>query len=397
MASGCGRKQASEWNEFTEFGTKVKCKHCETVVSKRAVRIKEHLKKCKRNIASRTIEETDIAEIEPPTKVPRVEECNNDCAEVPSSSKEQKQKSIFSYGVVTTASQKQNLDKSVARFFYANNIAFNVSSNVEFKKMVEDLRPGYVPPNRHQLSGKLLDEACDDIENCLKKELVDEAALTLILDGWSSVKNDPIFACSIHTGVKSYLFKAMDCGSEKKTAEFCANFAKETLEEVEIKYNKKVFAICTDNENKMTAMGNQIQETHQSLLIYGCSAHMLNLCVKDIIPNSLIKHVLEVQKYFRNKHNAHGWLKEKNGLMPQIPNDTRWNSQDECLRTFIINFHKYNEIRLEHLDEFDQQIGSILTNVGIYTQVVYLREFRIQWDSLHSLNQGLPSEAREAT
>lgn len=104
----------------------------------------------------------------------------------------------------------------------------------------------------------------------------------------------------------------------------------------------------------------------------GCSAHILNLCAKEIMPNNLMKYVVEVQKFFKNKHNAHGWLPEKGGLMPQIPNDTRWNSQEECLRTFIANFHKYNEVRLEHLQEFEPQIGNILSNAGIYSEAIHL-------------------------
>ena len=43
------------------------------------------------------------------------------------------------------------------------------------------------------------------------------------------------------------------------------------------------------------------------------------------------------------------------------------NLQDEYLKTLITNFHKYNEIRLEHLSEFDHHIGNTLKNVGIYS------------------------------
>ena len=35
-----------------------------------------------------------------------------------------------------------------------------------------------------------------------------------------------------------------------------------------------------------------------------------------------------------------------------------------------------NEIRLEHLNEFDHQTGNILTNVGIYSEVVYLSKLQ---------------------
>ena len=52
-----------------------------------------------KNIASKNVEDNDldITQIEPVTKVPRLQECNNgNSEEAASSSKEQKQKSIFS-------------------------------------------------------------------------------------------------------------------------------------------------------------------------------------------------------------------------------------------------------------------------------------------------------------
>ena len=53
-------------------------------------------------------------------------------------------------------------------------------------------------------------------------------------------------------------------------------------------------------------------------------------------------------------------------MMPQIPNDTRWNSQKECQKTFLKNYHKYVEIKLEHIEDFDKEIGNYLMNVGLY-------------------------------
>ena len=87
----------------------------------------------------------------------------------------------------------------------------------------------------------MLNEVCDNIEECLKKEFEVEAALTLILDGWLNVKNDSIFAHCIYTGIKSYLFKAVYCSTEKKTAECYADFPKKMLSEIEEIYNKKSF------------------------------------------------------------------------------------------------------------------------------------------------------------
>ncbi|KAJ8881847.1 hypothetical protein PR048_018333 [Dryococelus australis] len=43
-------------------------------------------------------------------------------------------------------------------------------------------------------------------------------------------------------------------------------------------------------------------------------------------------HIVEVQKYFRNVHQAHGWLLEKVCVMPQMPNETQWNSHPDCVQ-----------------------------------------------------------------
>lgn len=188
MAPGAGRKLCLEWNEIIDCGDKAKCKHCNQIISKRVQRIRQHLQKCKKNVAclkSTAIVVSDSEEqLEPPSKKVKLDSNLNtpDHSESkPSSSVVQS--SIFSYGVLTSASQKKDIDKDVARFFYANNIAFNVLKNREFKQMIQSLRPGYNPPNREQLSGPLLDDIHDEIENKLKSELLNEVSLTLMTDG----------------------------------------------------------------------------------------------------------------------------------------------------------------------------------------------------------------------
>lgn len=120
----------------------------------------------------------------------------------------------------------------------------------------------------------------------------------------------------------------------------------------------------------------QILAETNGILVYGCSAHYMNLLYKDIIPTNVTKHIVEIQKFFRNHHQPHGWLKQKQGLMPQIPNETRWNSYEDCLKTFISNYHLYSQIRSEHLDEFKKfpNIQAILNNVALYSEAVELQK-----------------------
>lgn len=67
----------------------------------------------------------------------------------------------------------------------------------------------------------------------------------------------------------------------------------------------QVFAVCTDSENKMIKMKELLTEKYPNLITYGCSAHYLNLVEKEVTPRTLMKHIIEVQKYFRNHHQPH--------------------------------------------------------------------------------------------
>lgn len=71
---------------------------------------------------------------------------------------------------------------------------------------------------------------------------------------------------------------------------------------------------------------------------------------------------------------SQGWLQEKGGMMPQIPNDTRWNSHKACIETFIKNFYKYVEISNEHEDEIANNITTILSNTHLYRETADLQK-----------------------
>lgn len=84
--------------------------------------------------------------------------------------------------------------------------------------------------------------------------------------------------------------------------------------------------------------------------------------------------------------------------MPQLPNDTRWNSQGDCLHTFITNYHKYIEIRMDidaaadpdHQLKFDEGVARVLDNVGLHTQAIHLqkqlKEVSVALDKLQADN-----------
>ncbi|KAG8175610.1 hypothetical protein JTE90_019422 [Oedothorax gibbosus] len=114
-----------------------------------------------------------------------------------------------------------------------------------------------------------------------------------------------------------------------------------------------------------------IVEKYPSILAFGCSAHYMNLLAQEITPKSVMKHAIEIQKFFRNHNRPHGWLIEKGGRRPQKPNEKRWNSQEARLSSFVYNYQKYVENSIEDNEEFEK---NILCPSYLSTTVTYLED-----------------------
>lgn len=88
-------------------------------------------------------------------------------------------------------------------------------------------------------------------------------------------------------------------------------------------------------------MALEQQNKKSTVIPHGCRDHWVNLLGEDLTPSAVIKHVVEVHKYFHNYHAPGSLLKEYNDhILPQLPGNTRWNSQMVCLETFVHN-HSY--------------------------------------------------------
>ena len=74
-----------------------------------------------------------------------------------------------------------------------------------------------------------------------------------------------------------------------------------------------MFAICTDNEAKMVKIRELVLKEYPAVLTYGCRAHYMSMLEKDIGDTVILKLMVEIQKYFRNVHLAHGLLNKKGG------------------------------------------------------------------------------------
>lgn len=379
-----GRKKDSAWldvNDIENEKGKVMCKFCEIVISKKIERVREHLNKCKIKIQDDQAKLTHEKELEAaaenllsPKPASRPSSSMSDisssvCASGSSTPNPTLKRYRNSSGSMnafitrTSVEKKKQIDEQLARFIFSQNIPFVAVEGHQFAKFCEEMRPGYKPPNRKAMSGRLLDTIHEEVLGEIKDEVSFKDTLVLTQDGWSSVHNDPIIAHCFNDGKKNFLLNIIDTGSAKKTGPFCFQLLDDAIQEIKRDFDKTVFAVCTDNENKMKNARTLIKRKYPDLLIYGCAAHYANLMQEDVTNDDVLKHIVAIQKYFRGTHKAHGMLKEKGGCMPQLPNETRWNSQVDCLETFVKNHPHYVSIKSDMLMEGEDMPGRISLKV----------------------------------
>ena len=223
---------------------------------------------------------------------------------------------------------------------------------------------------------------------------------TLIEDGWSNIHNDPVSAMCLHVENEAFFLEAVDTTSNKKTAEYCKSLVQKAITSAQEIDGCHVRNIVTDNAKSMEKMRRLLKEEDEDLIVYGCSSHMLNLLGQSVTQSAIIKHIVDIQKYFRNHHVPSALLKEmSNTVKPQLPCDTRWNSQLTCIETFIRNRPAYLTIVHEHEDATDSRIAQLVNDFNLYKQAkdmsMQLKPIAVDLDRLQSDKSGSADACHE--
>ena len=166
---------------------------------------------------------------------------------------------ITKFVSATSKEDKNDLDKKVASYFYATNTPFLHVEHKTFKDLCSRLRPSYTPPNRFQIGGKLLDEVHTDCGEKAKSYLKDNF-VTLNLDGWSNIHNEPIICVSATTKGNTFLLETIDTTGMAHTAENLVKIAEDSIEKNVTKFGFKVCGFVTDNAANVLKMRKQLSE-----------------------------------------------------------------------------------------------------------------------------------------
>ncbi|XP_063711470.1 uncharacterized protein LOC134839779 [Symsagittifera roscoffensis] len=336
-----GRPVDAIWEHFERLpSNKSKCRVCGHEAAANPERMKKHHAK-----------HADSENRPPPAKQPR----------------------ITDFTVSTSKDDKNKFDILVGRFFFENNIAFNIVESTSFKELCHALHPGYKPPNRKILGNEILDTVHTQLESKCSKKLIGKE-VTLCIDGWSNTCNDPIVAASIQHEGDAYIIGSLDTSGEPHTGEYLAEVTIDFIKKAEDaeKYGAKVIAVVTDNAENMNLMRKTIEEK-KAVITYGCGAHQMNLLAGDLVPTSILHKVTEVAKLFRNCHLPKAWLEAEGCLKPPMPSSVRWNSHLSVLLWYQSSWTKIKSIILRHSDYFSsgapKTVSQHIKSLALFQQV----------------------------
>jgi Protein of unknown function (DUF 659)/hAT family C-terminal dimerisation region len=297
--------------------------------------------------------------------------------------------------VKTSQREKEALDHQCARFVFATNSAFRHVEHPEFIRLMALARPGYNPPNRHQVGGPLLDDVYNSITSDVKKALLN-ASVCMSIDGWSNIHNDPIICASV-TDVKDgrgsvYLVDTVNTESERHTSEYLLQLANEAIRKCKTDFGCKVRSFVTDNATNMAKMRSELAklDDNPDIITYGCSSHILNLLAHDIEIPGVKEHVVQIMKYFRNNHFAGAKYKEAGGKALILPSDVRWNTLADCLECYIRNWPVLVKVCTENRAAIDKNVASKVNDIAIKNNaadyLAYLKDIAVSLDKVQSNN-----------
>lgn len=224
----------------------------------------------------------------------------------------------------TTALERKTFDNDIAKMIYATNSTFQLVENPFFIKMIQSLHPGYKPPSRHQIGGKLLDdvyiETIDKIKTNLSKK-----SLCMAIDGWSNAHNEPLVCVSV-TDMQDggvYLVDTHDTQHHSHTADYLENIANQSITKIENQFECKILSVVSDNAANMVKMRKNLNMDHEEIIFYGCSAHILNLLARDVKISGIKDHVVQIIKYFKHHHVPSALYKQAGGKCLELPSEVR--------------------------------------------------------------------------
>ena len=172
-----------------------------------------------------------------------------------------------------SGSRKKALDKKLLEALIVGNVPFNFVECPQFREY--SLSLGHDLPSRRTVSGSLLQDMFLHHFSEMLDELQVVSDMTILLDGWTDVSGNSIYAYVGQT--QEGVFVLDICQFKKRPS---ADNIKSQLFDILNKLNlstKQIIAVTTDTPQVMEKLRRNISSEHPNILNIKCGLHILNL------------------------------------------------------------------------------------------------------------------------
>ncbi|XP_028550349.1 uncharacterized protein LOC110098198 [Dendrobium catenatum] len=211
-------------------------------------------------------------------------------------------------------------DLAVGRWFYDSCIPFNAINYAFAQKAIDVIAaigPGYKLSSYHKLRVNILQ---DCKEEC--KLLIDsyrrswkEIGCTLMADGWTDNRNRTLINFLVYCPRGIAFLKSVDASDITKDAKTLCSLFCEVIEWVG---PENIVQLVTDNAANYKKAGELLHERFGNICWSPCSAHYLNLILRDFGNmthiQDLAKRASKVTVFVYNHVFILAWLKKREGF-----------------------------------------------------------------------------------
>lgn len=157
---------------------------------------------------------------------------------------------------IRSPSAKRSLDQKYGMSIFAGARPYNLYTEPMILDFITALDPSYKPPDRHTISGKILNEYYKQISKEVNALLKTSSHLNIVTDKTTNIRNQRIINLSLTNGKYSFYYCSHDIGSQTINADAVANWV----------YNR-IKSILGDNPNwkKINSFTNDTCNTMRSV------------------------------------------------------------------------------------------------------------------------------------
>ncbi|KAK2362242.1 hypothetical protein QL285_087320 [Trifolium repens] len=227
----------------------------------------------------------------------------------------------------------------IARCFYKNGIAFNVTRSYDFKLMVEAIGsygPHLKPPSYHEMRVPLLQIELEHTKNLLKNHETARAkyGCTIMSDGWTDKKGRTLINFLVNSKEGTMFVKSIDATAYTKTGDKLYELLDSFVEEIG---EQNVVQLVTDNGSNYVLAGKLLTAKRPHMFWTPCAAHCLDLMLEDIGKIPKVKRVIErgisLVGYIYNHTFALNMMRKNTGNVELVRHGvTRFATSYLCLQ-----------------------------------------------------------------